>query len=174
MQLTFAADDFEVSIFLTDISEPHSILTRQKHFLQKTDNRTAGTQNQPLDVDDEGEVVRIRRESSEDGKIDLDQIPLAGEQGRTEEDAVSVSDSTEEETTARPRRGSKAGSDTDDKKKMGLTTSYDGFQIYGRILCLIVTRKGGPKTAQGTTGGQAMMEEWISSTQDGAGAIVEN
>jgi hypothetical protein len=49
---------------------------------------------------------------------------------------------------------------------MALSTSYDGFSIYGRILCLVVKRKGMVKGKQPAAGaGQAMMEEWIASTQ---------
>lgn len=58
----------------------------------------------------------------------------------------------------------------DDKKKLGLRTSYDGFSIYGRILCLLVKRKGGKTQAAttNTTGempgsGSQMMEQWVST-----------
>lgn len=47
----------------------------------------------------------------------------------------------------------------DDKKKMALNTSYDGFSIYGRILCLIVTRKGKREKGPSTE----MMEQWIGT-----------
>ena len=52
----------------------------------------------------------------------------------------------------------------DDKKKLALSTSYDGFSIYGRILCLVVKRKG--KKAQPSyapVGGSQMMEQWVST-----------
>ena len=53
-----------------------------------------------------------------------------------------------------------------DKKKMALNTSYAGFSIYGRILCLVVKRKGTVRGKQPSAGaGQAMMEGWIASTQ---------
>lgn len=62
----------------------------------------------------------------------------------------------------------------DEKKKMFLETEYDGFSIYGRILCLVVKRRGGAKgasssasNAMGSGQGQAMMEGWIASTQVG-------
>ena len=59
----------------------------------------------------------------------------------------------------------------DEKKKLGINTSYEGFSIYGRILCLIVKRRGntsgkGSIPSRGPAGsGQAMMEDWIASTQ---------
>lgn len=65
--------------------------------------------------------------------------------------------------------GEEDGEQADDKKKMAMRTTYDGYSIYGRILCLIVKRRGdglamavaGKKQA----GGQASMENWIASTQ---------
>lgn len=61
----------------------------------------------------------------------------------------------------------------DDKKKMAMDISYEGFAIYGRVLCLVVKRRGGgiKSTASNRSqtatqlGGQAMMENWITSTQ---------
>ncbi|KAL2157161.1 hypothetical protein VTH06DRAFT_6382 [Thermothelomyces fergusii] len=68
----------------------------------------------------------------------------------------------------------------DDKKKLAMDISYEGFAIYGRVLCLVVKRRGdgaakGDSSAvsSGTKallppsrpGGQAMMENWIESTQ---------
>lgn len=58
----------------------------------------------------------------------------------------------------------------DDKKKLALNTTYDGFSIYGRILCLIVKRKGttaAPAAAaagnNAPLGGSQMMEQWVST-----------
>lgn len=68
----------------------------------------------------------------------------------------------------------------DDKKKLAMDISYEGFSIYGRVLCLVVKKRGGPSAggrsapakAGGRTGqsaapggGQAVMENWITSTQ---------
>ncbi|KAK4153311.1 hypothetical protein C8A00DRAFT_15457 [Chaetomidium leptoderma] len=74
-----------------------------------------------------------------------------------------------------------AGGDTagrDDKKKMAMDISYEGFAIYGRVLCLVVKRRGdgggrlgssaapsSNKSQSSRPGGQAMMENWIASTQ---------
>ena len=77
------------------------------------------------------------------------------------------------------------------KKKLAMDIIYEGFAIYGRVLCLVVKRRGGPLRGRGggrqTTlsasagsgragnpsasaeptkpGGQAAMENWIASTQ---------
>ncbi|PNP46286.1 hypothetical protein TGAMA5MH_02321 [Trichoderma gamsii] len=53
----------------------------------------------------------------------------------------------------------------DYKKKLAMDVSYEGFAIYGRVLCLIVKKKDAKKTAQQNLGGQAKMENWITSTQ---------
>ncbi|UKZ65210.1 uncharacterized protein TrAtP1_006405 [Trichoderma atroviride] len=53
----------------------------------------------------------------------------------------------------------------DYKKNLAMDVSYEGFAIYGRVLCLIVKKKEAKKTAQQNLGGQAKMENWITSTQ---------
>lgn len=75
----------------------------------------------------------------------------------------------------------------DDKKKLAMDISYEGFAIYGRVLCLVVKRREGSSGGKGkgvaaaaraadgrgnntgpssaAPGGQAMMENWITSTQ---------
>jgi hypothetical protein len=53
----------------------------------------------------------------------------------------------------------------DDKKKLGFKTTYDGFSIWGWVLCLIVERKGGPGKKDSGVNAQALMQEWIASTQ---------
>lgn len=52
--------------------------------------------------------------------------------------------------------------DTDDKK-FQLTTSYEGFSIWGWVLCLLVTRKGTKAVPDTAASGQALMEEWIGT-----------
>jgi hypothetical protein len=82
--------------------------------------------------------VIIRVESDhEDATMSLDQIP--------EEDGAAAED---------------------DKKKLGFKTTYEGFSIWGWVLCLLVTRKGVPtKKKTENNAGQVLMEEWITSTQ---------
>jgi len=63
----------------------------------------------------------------------------------------------------------------EDKKKLALSTSYDGFSIYGRILCLVVKRKG--KKAQPAShpvGGSQMMEQWVSTQAAQEAGLDEN
>lgn len=86
----------------------------------------------------DAEPVIIREESNhEDATMSLDQIP--------EDDGAAAED---------------------DKKKLGFKTAYEGFSIWGWVLCLLVTRKGVPtKKTTENKAGQVLMEEWISSTQ---------
>lgn len=54
----------------------------------------------------------------------------------------------------------------DEKKKLGLNTSYEGFSIYGRVLCLVVKRKQSRHqagTASGATSSEQMLENWVST-----------
>ena len=173
VHLQAVADDFDVSYFLTDTSAPHSILTKQKTFHQKAAGRATGTQDQPLEVADDDKVPHMRSESS-DEEPDMSQIPLEGERKHVAEDAVSVSDASDKQSAGVPKEADGA-SDRDDKKQLGLTTAYNGFKIYGRILCLIVKRTGGTRVAQqaNSGGGKAMMEEWIASTQTG-GTVLDD
>lgn len=118
-----------------------------------------------------------------------------------DEDFLSSSDDEEDEDADTSRRPAKRRKDDasmaqnetgrDDKKKLAMDISYEGFAIYGRVLCLVVKRRGdGAGAGKGkglaiTVGGgarsasragvapagQAMMENWITSTQmpDAAG-----
>ena len=84
------------------------------------------------------------------------------------------SDSLHQQGSAQPERlmnsSHLASTGTEDeKKKMGMMTLYDGFSIYGFTLYLVVTRTFGPTgttdTSSGSAGGQAMIKDWIASTQ---------
>lgn len=215
-----STDDFEVGVFLTDLSTRHSLLTKQKRFLDKPRLRSnsskltgwlGGTGDAPINVDDERAVdtvsgdnrvadaapVLIREES--DDETDLSKFANASSQARPkrkresapdDEDALFVDDddavsqdghdeadtATERSTTAplsagrtRNRRGVAAGSgdaDQDEKKdKKKMRTLYEGFSIYGRILCLVVKRRGGRAIA--APSGQQIMEQFVSTQAAG-------
>lgn len=155
--LTFPTDDFEVSIFLTEHSSRHSILTKQKVLKDKpriqsnsgklTGWLAGGATEQPLVVDEVSpEPITIREEEDDDDHVNLTDIPEADGSG----DNAAI--------------GAVGGGD--DKKKLGLNTSYEGFSIYGRILCLVVKRRGvrsqtGNSSASASS--QQMMENWVST-----------
>jgi len=187
------AEDFEVSIFLTETSTRHSLLTKQKHFremkkknLQSNSQKLTGdTNDAPIEVED-GPVI-VREESEEDG-LNLNDFPEA-EDDIEDEESLFVEEDTGPRGSKRSRAPTYASSppessgfeplpkrrrdkerisaeESDDKKKITIDTFYDGFSIYGRVLCLVVKRKDKKgKGPVGLNGGQAMLEDWIVSTQ---------
>ncbi|KAL8782119.1 MAG: hypothetical protein Q9213_005689 [Squamulea squamosa] len=181
-------DDFEVAVFLTEISSRHAILHKEKQAkIEKPRLGTRhprltgeGTQDVPVQIDDMVDPVVIHEESQEEKSFSLADVPAA-EEGQTRtsplDTSLFVSDDSDQgpgnespHTRRISQESDKSSADnkpnTDDKKKLGMRTSYDGFSIYGRILCLVVKRRGNVKGKDLAGGaGQAMMEEWIASTQ---------
>lgn len=194
-------DDFEVSIFLKDLSTRHSVLTKQISFTPtapqlKSNSRklTAGANDEPIEVGDDLFAPVILRESDDEDEIPLQNVPAAGGSDGGDDDEGQSSE--DDRPTKRRRRDRTEEGDyhdspaiepdastrlkvsptdiilsddeqepEDDKKKLAINTSYDGFSIYGRILCLIVKRRQPVQGSVGQGTGQAMMEDWIISTQ---------
>lgn len=192
-----AGEDFEVVMFLTEGMARHSIVTRGrvaeeegKGRLRSSGKGLAGWLNSGVG----GEAITV--EDDEEGERALGDIPefgggggerRAGEEEEEEGEALFVSSDDEEtvrtqrskrrkRTTGQQRARDSDGEgnveaaepvDEDDKKKLALKTSYDGFSIYGRILCLIVKRKGkkaaSSAAAAPVAGGSQMMENWVST-----------
>jgi hypothetical protein len=235
-------DDFEVSIFLTETSTRHSLLTKRKHFREKVPAKLQSnssrlideTNNEPVDVEAEYAPILLREES--DDNINLDTIPAAdeaaatnvarrskrprGEEALTDSDsdfhprddsgdvpAIEINSDDDEEGAGPPpskrsRRRVTLGDDDaeggeaedpDEKKKLAMEISYEGFAIHGLCLCLVVRRReptirmpgsNTVKTApvgtttnksgnvEGRPTGHAVMENWITSTQIPAGSEV--
>ncbi len=99
----------------------------------------------------------IQDESDEEHDLNLGQIPEAedlDEQERNDDGADT----------------DLAGRDEDEKKTLGFKTTYDGFSIWGWVLCLFIERKdaAGRKASSATAEGQAqaLMQDWIESTQE--------
>ncbi|KAJ5384954.1 hypothetical protein N7517_002865 [Penicillium concentricum] len=165
-----AEDDFEVAIFLRESRTRHSLLTRNKTF-QGNKN-----QNQDLNVEVKPEHVLgdtavnpvnsadggIMIESDSEPDLELHNIPESADEvalgnGRrtskrirtTREDQVPLEDTT-----------------GNDEKKLRFSTHYESFNIYGWVLCLLITRKGDktrPNAVQSESNRQPLMEEWIST-----------
>ena len=186
-------DDFEVAVFLTETSTRHSILRKEKQAMSKKERlgtmngKMTGTREAPVEVGEHPPGLR-REESDETESIRLADLPAAGQDGDNTAPRLSkeesggglfVSDGSEDEVSTRKGKEedstmTDAGDGDDEKKKLALNTTYDGFSIYGRILCLVVKRKGTAKGKEVAGGsGQAMMEEWISSTQMGQGQMMD-
>lgn len=195
-----SAEEFEVSMFLTETPTRHSILRKHKHFrdkvpkkMQSNSSKLLGeTSTEPIDVDDTApEILR-----EEDDEVSLDNIPElppadtadAGQSKRRrsssadDESDAEFEDGSDSDVESIPgsappskrvrRDEDLSGDGEPDKKKMAMDISYEGFAIYGRVLCLVIKRRdAAPGRAAGTTSagekgtGQAVMENWISSTQ---------
>ncbi len=66
--------------------------------------------------------------------------------------------------TGGQNKGLAEQSEEDDKKKLAFKTTYEGFSIWGWVLCLLVERKGGPGKKAAGADAQALMAEWITYT----------
>ena len=159
----------------------------EKGRLGSTNGRLTGTRDEPVEVGEEAPGL-VREESDGSQGLRLADLPTAGaeqaspipkEESR-EELFVSDDSGGEPHAQVKPDRKHKGQATVgeqeieDDKKKLALNTMYDGFSIYGRILCLVVKRRGTAKGKESAGGsGQAMMEEWIASTQMGDGMMDE-
>ncbi|KAF2030301.1 hypothetical protein EK21DRAFT_65652 [Setomelanomma holmii] len=195
-------DDFEVSIFLTELSSRHSVLTKQKIFKDKARIRsnsakltnwlTTGTSDQPVVVNDDTTDVIVLREEEDEDAIKLADVPEADPPDDAQNDLTrnkrrkrgaggdSTGDDSDSDESAlfvpgHPAKRSKVIEETidsreneeelqDDKKKLELNTSYDGFSIYSRILCLVVKRRGlRAADNAGPASSQQMLESWVST-----------
>lgn len=133
-------------------------MTRQKTFetrpkIRSNSNKLTGTEDAPLDVEARETETPIAAEDEEDAAVNLqdipENIPDESESGDTQQRKRKRADTLEED----------AG--PSDEKKLGFNTTYEGFSIWGWILCLIVARKDPSKGKTGADSNQALMEEWI-------------
>lgn len=153
------AEDFEVSLFLRESRTRHSLLTRYKEFGdepgQQATSATAGTAATGIVID------------SDDEDVGLHDIPQASaEDDDTHCKRGPEADEEDEPASKRQRNESPATED----KKLRFRTNYEGFNIFGWVLCLLVTRKGGrpgARMASSEPGHQPLLEEWISSQAPG-------
>ncbi|KAL3488974.1 hypothetical protein BJX62DRAFT_166791 [Aspergillus germanicus] len=155
-----AEDDFEVALFLRESRTRHSLLTRQKNFQEpeKKERAQVGSKSGNGEQPAGGILV----ESDSESEMNINAIPEAGHE---------VEDSASEGRPPKRRKDEPLQGETEvDDKKLRLKTNYEGFNIYGWILCLLVTRKGDKgraKAAASEPKRQVLMEEWISTQAHG-------
>ena len=128
-----------MAIFLTEVRTRHALLVKNKTFAED-DAENKGNQTGK----NRDQPVMVQEESDDDD-FQMRDIPAAA-----------------------PDADDEVGHAHDDKKKLRFNTTYNGFNIWGFVLCLLVERKGGQgKTTSSSEGGhaQALMEEWISTQQ---------
>lgn len=113
---------------------------------------------------------------SDDGEEEDDEDNLFVDDDVSDGSAAAPPPAKRRKDAARPAEHE---AQRDDKKKLAMDIRYEGFSIYGRVLCLVVKKRDGPsagrnapaktgrRTGQSAApgGGQAVMENWITSTQ---------
>ncbi|MDI1490897.1 MAG: hypothetical protein OHK93_002102 [Ramalina farinacea] len=171
-------DDFEVSVFLTERgaggggSVGHAVCVRSREMKgEGVGVVEIAEEEDEVELADipaeEGDGVEVKMEDgTEEVPVELPDREGEGEDDDDEGDAFE----RDNPMTSRQRRRvamRRDGEGEDEKKKKGsFDTTYEGFSIYGRILCLVVKRRGtGAKGGRELAGGagQAMMEEWIGT-----------
>ena len=172
------------------LSKQKTFRDPNKKGMQSNSSKLMGATNDTAIEVEDGAHIMIREESEEAG-LDLADLPEAGgDEDASDSDSLFVADNTGPRRLKRSRvqvnaestpssspgfeplpkrrkdgEGNTEEEVTDDKKKMAMDTLYDGFSIYGRVLCLVVKRRDAKGKGSAVTGGQAMMEDWITSTQ---------
>ena len=135
-------------MFLTEIRTRHSLLVKNKTFEKRT---LPGQLPPDLAGTGHEDPVLIAEESDDEANL-LHRIPSAD---------------SEESGGGRPSKRLKQTHAEEDKKQLTFRTSYEGFTIWGWVLCLLVDRTSlsTSKANQGHGNAQALMQEWIASTQ---------
>ncbi|OJK03057.1 hypothetical protein ASPACDRAFT_40374 [Aspergillus aculeatus ATCC 16872] len=171
-----AEDDFEVALFLRESRTRHSLLTRHKEFEQDANK---GQIKLPAQVGADGTAGgHILVESDDESDLQMQDIPEAGAVEEGNAGGKRARTLEERDESPNDRRTSKRRKDDDsipqidetEDKKMQFKTNYEGFNIYGWVLCLLVTRKSdGVSATPGSSepGRQVLMEEWISTQAQG-------
>ena len=85
-------------------------------------------------------------------------VPQEGRDNRARDKGTTIVVSDGEEGGAEPQ---------DDKKKLRFHTEYEGFTIYDKVLCLVVTRTKDNQKAKaiGDDGRGGLIEGWIRMSQ---------
>ncbi|KAK3497282.1 uncharacterized protein B0T23DRAFT_426410 [Neurospora hispaniola] len=177
-----AADDDDVPVLREDGSEDQEVNLNDIPTVDETD----------VISDPANRRSKRRRQQSSGPKNEggTDDETQAVASDLSDDDGLFIGDSDDagsEGPPERKRRKSKQPAaqeeERDDKKKLAMDISYEGFAIYGRVLCLVVKRRDVEKTVTGPSsgkaltaqpGGQAMMENWITSTQLPEAAVGED
>ncbi|KAK4454576.1 hypothetical protein QBC34DRAFT_136243 [Podospora aff. communis PSN243] len=160
---------------------------------QDPSTRRPKRRRQPSDVTGQDvEPGTGSNHDDDDGSSDCESRAFQTIDTDSSDDELFVGDSghDEEARPPPPKRRKEKEPDRDardDKKELAMDISYEGFAIYGRVLCLVVKRRDGwgarsgnatalpgARSQTGRPGGQAMMENWITSTQLPAAEAAED
>ncbi|OJJ72874.1 hypothetical protein ASPBRDRAFT_195526 [Aspergillus brasiliensis CBS 101740] len=173
-------EEFEVALFLRESRTRHSLLTRHKEFEDEGGYAVGRGFGEGGGGSGSAAAGIMIESDDEESCLQMRDIPHATEDDdgagakRQRDDADGQSDdSPERQRTSKRRKDDgtlSRDADDGDDKKMRFRTNYEGFNIYGWVLCLLVTRKGdktGTRAATAEPGRQVLMEEWISTQAQG-------
>lgn len=161
-------DEFEVALFLRESRTRHSLLTRQKTF-EEPESRQP--QRDSLPASTEGGILV---ESDDETGSDIHNIPAANadttsNSKRQAADESNTSPGPSERASKRRKEQPAAQTqEEEDEKKLKFRTNYESFNIYGWVLCLLVTRRGDNARKEASEPkGQVLMEKWMSTQAQG-------
>ncbi|CAI7586069.1 unnamed protein product [Penicillium glandicola] len=162
-------DDFEVAIFLRESRTRHSLLTRNKTFHRKENQVQDLNMEMKPDHVSEDTVANLADSADSEIMIESDSEPDL-ELHNIPESADHIAPGNERQSTKRIRTSREdwvPSEDTgNDEKKLRFSTHYESFNIYGWVLCLLITRKGDKTRLSAVvseSNRQPLMEEWIST-----------
>lgn len=139
-------------------------MKRQKTFkdrpkIASNSTKLTGTDKSPMDVDagrDTSASVPVEEgDDDEVTAINLQDVPEA------EPEDSSNDDDAPRRSKRKRAESVQQDNDMSEDKKLGFTTTYEGFSIWGWILCLLVARKNRSEKRADADSNQALMEEWI-------------
>lgn len=189
-----SADDFEVSIFLTETSTRHSLLFKQKHFhdpgkakiKSNSSKLTGDTDDTPIEVEDGPDMPVLRREESEED-VNLGDLPPADfpeveelfvpedddDNGRSRRsskrpratgDDGEDSSSDSEEMPEAKRKKEEEDEERGDDKKKMAMSTTYDGFAIYGRVLCLIVKRKDTK-GKAVPAGRAMMEDWITSTQ---------
>lgn len=164
-------DDFEVALFLRESRTRHSLLTRQKTFEDSDDAQKRKPVDRAAGSADTG--ILVESDDEAEAEPSLHNIPAATDDDtptKRPAETDSPDASPERLRSSKRQKEKRAASDEDqDEKKLRSRTNYESFNIYGWVLCLLVTRKGVAAKHAHTAEPkhQVLMEEWMATQAQG-------
>ncbi|KAA8913746.1 hypothetical protein FN846DRAFT_902601 [Sphaerosporella brunnea] len=175
-------EDFEASLYLTGSGSLHAVLRKDRSVQIKQPIRSNSTVL--LDAASESSSPVIVREESE-SPPDIQEIPEAtpplqgwdqteaplflpaagDDYAESDDEFVPFPATPDAKNKARKENGPEAADE--DKKKLKFRTDYEGFTIYEKVLCIVVTRKEKKKgkAASGSQEKAGLIEGWIVMSQ---------
>jgi hypothetical protein len=170
--LTRTIEDFEASLYLTGSGTLHAVLRKDRSAEVK--QPIVRSNSTRLTDAARSSPVIVRDEEEESPTPDIHEIPEAPVEGEEEPlflPGPDNEDSSDDEyvplpTSPTPKtRALEKEAVIEDKKKLKFRTEYEGFTIYDKVLCLVITRKEKKKDKAATREKAGLIEGWIVMSQ---------